>query len=96
MSLDPKYNTRRSESVMKTLENLDELDQVAMAAGHGYSQIGLEHNAGWVEVQIDEANARPSYDLRFIRTFTPEVIHAMLYELSVSRKLAADLQKTLD
>lgn len=95
MSLDPKYNKRRSAKVSETLKNLDELDQIAIAAGHGHSQIGREHNAGWVEVQLDEANTRPSYDLRFIRTFTPEVVHSMLYELSLARKLAADLQKTL-
>lgn len=95
MSLDPKYNKQRSAQVIEALKDLDALDQVAAAAGHGYAELGLELNADWVEVQIDEANNRPSYDLRFIRTFTPEVVHAMLYELNESRKLAASLEKTL-
>lgn len=90
MSLDPRFNTHHSDEVLEVLKNLDDLEQVAAAAGHGYSR-DAEHNAGWVELSIDPENVRPSYDLNYIRTFSPDLIAALLFELSEARKALAQV-----
>lgn len=89
MSLDPKFNQHHEPEVLKELEDLDRLEQIAAAAGHGYAAVGLKHNAGWVQVEIDPKNARPSYDRLHIETFSPDLIQAMLFELSELRKQVA-------
>lgn len=89
MSLDPKFNQHHAPEVFKELEDLDRLEQIAAAAGHGYAAVGLKHNAGWVQVEIDPKNVRPSYDRLHIETFSPELIQAMLFELSELRKQVA-------
>jgi hypothetical protein len=89
MSLDPKYNKHHAPEILEELQNLDRLDAIATAAGHGYASVGLKHNAGWVEVEIDPKNVRPSYDRLHIETFSPELIQAMLFELSELRKQVA-------
>jgi len=90
MSLEPRYQNHTPETVA-VIRNLEDLEQIAAAAGHGYAQIGLTHNAGWTEVAIDPENVRPSYDLVHIKTFSPDVIAAILFELSESRKKLAEL-----
>ncbi len=96
MSLEARYNQHHSAEVIARLQNLDELEQVAAAAGHGYSQVGLQHNAGWVEVSIAENNVRPSYDLRYIRTFSPDLVKALLFDLSETRKKLAELESIVE
>lgn len=92
MSLEPRYNQHHSQKTLDKLKNLDSLEQVAAAAGHGYGHIGLNLNlnAGWTEVQFGEDNVRPSYDLNHIYTFSPDLIQAMLFELSELRKAVAE------
>lgn len=94
MSLEPRYQ-HHSEQTIKTISNLEELESIATAAGHGYAQLGLELNAGWTEVAIDPANTRPNYDLRHISTFSPAVIQALLFELNESRKKLAELNESI-
>jgi hypothetical protein len=86
MSLDPQYNQHHDAEVLEELQDLDRLEQIATAAGHGYAAVGITHNAGWVQVEIDPQNVRPSYDLLHIETFSPDLIKAMLFELSELRK----------
>lgn len=63
---------------------LDEDDAMARCAGHGCGRLH-EHNAGWVEVDLpDEHNARPSYEMRFIRTHSPERV---LREVEAKRRV---------
>lgn len=87
-SLEPRYNQNID---LTQLSNLDDLNQVAAAAGHGYAELNRKYNAGWVNVTLDKDNKRPSYDMNFIATFSPELVHAMLYELSEARKTIANL-----
>jgi hypothetical protein len=94
MSLEARYQ-HHSQKTVDTISNLDNLEQVATAAGHGYAELGLEHNAGWVQVEIDPKNVRPSYDVRFIRTFSPQVIKALLFELSESRQKLSELGESV-
>ena len=84
MSLDPRFNKHHSVKTVEVLQNLDSLESVAAAAGHGYMRRDL--NAGWTQVEFDDENVRPTYDLRYIRTFSPQVVQALLFELSESRK----------
>lgn len=90
MSLEARYNQNHDPEILAKLVNLDDLEQIAAAAGHGYATLGLKHNAGWVEVQVDEENCRPSYDLTHIATFSPDLIRALLFELSEARKALAE------
>lgn len=90
MSLEPRYNTHHSAEVLERLKNLDDLEQIATAAGHGYGY-DRDFNAGWVELEIASDNSRPSYDLSHIKTFSPELIKALLFELSEARKALAKL-----
>lgn len=94
MSLEARYQ-HHSQKTVDAISNLENLESIATAAGHGYSAIGLTHNAGWVEVEIDPKNVRPSYDLSFIRTFSPQVIKALLFELSESRQKLAELGESV-
>lgn len=89
MSLDPKYNKNHAPEILDELQDLDRLEQIAAAAGHGYANVGVEHNAGWTQVEIASENVRPSYDLYHIKTFSPELIRALLFELSELRKSSA-------
>lgn len=93
MSLDPRFNKHHSEKVIAKLRNLDSLEQVAAAAGHGYAALGLDLNAGWTQVAFDEENVRPSYDLNHIHTFSPALVQALLFELSESRKALTEARK---
>lgn len=55
---------------------INEDEQMATAAGHGCGYLH-EHNGGWVEVALPEShNARPTYEMRFIRTISPERVLA--------------------
>lgn len=94
MSLETRYQNHSQETV-DLIQNLDELDSIATAAGHGYSQLGLTFNAGWVEVEIDPENTRPRYDMSHIRTFSPDTMQALIYELSESRKRLAELGESI-
>lgn len=94
MSLEPRYQ-HHSQKTLDTIADLDRLEQVAAAAGHGYSRVGLDHNAGWTQVSIDPKNVRPNYDLRHIAAFSPDVIQALLFELSESRKKLAELGESI-
>src|SRR3569623_604291 len=54
------------------VDGFDEHETVALMAGHGWGYLH-EHNAGWLEVVLhDDHNARPYYDINFIREFSPE------------------------
>lgn len=92
MSLDPKYNKHHAPAVLTQLEDLDALEQIATAAGHGYAELNPVLNAGWVDVTIAEENVRPNYDIRHIKTFSPELMRALLFELSEARKKIADYE----
>jgi hypothetical protein len=94
MSLEARYQ-HHSANTVATISNLDRLEQIAAAAGHGYSQIGLDLNAGWTEIAIAPENVRPSYDLNYIKTFSPEVLAALLFELNESRNKLAELGATI-
>jgi hypothetical protein len=94
MSLEPRYQ-HHSQKTLDTIADLDRLEQVAAAAGHGYARILVEHNAGWTEVAIAPENSRPNYDLRHIAAFSPDVIQALLFELSESRKKLAELGESI-
>ena len=90
MSLEARYNQNHAPEILEKLKNLDDLEQIATAAGHGYAALGLKHNADWVQVEIDPENCRPGYDLAHIRTFSPDLIRALLFELSEARKALAE------
>jgi hypothetical protein len=63
---------------------LAEDENTARAAGHGCGYIH-EHNAGWVEVSLPgEHNARPSYELRFIKRYDPARV---LREIEAKRRI---------
>lgn len=94
MSLHPRYQ-HHSPSTMATLENLAVLDSTASAAGHGYAEINPDLNLGWVDVTIDEKNVRPTYDARHIRTFSPELVKALLFELNERRQAQVEAKKAL-
>lgn len=67
------------------------LAQIATAAGHGDGHILTNHNAEWVQIEFDERNTRPNYDLRFIKTFSPHMVLNMLSEIKTLQQKVADL-----
>jgi hypothetical protein len=94
MSLEPRYQ-HHSQKTLDLTADLERLENVATAAGHGYARVGLELNAGWTEVAVAPENVRPNYDLRHIKTFSPQVVKALLFELSESRKKLAELGESI-
>jgi hypothetical protein len=74
--------------------SIDDLYQVAEAAGHGDGLIGRKYNAGWVDIELIGENVRPSYDLNFIQTFSPDFVQELLTELKKAREEIADLKAT--
>lgn len=66
-----------SDLVSGVLIRLDELEQCATAAGHGFGHLGLGSllnlNAGWTQLDLTD-NVRPTYDQRFVREFGPEAV----------------------
>lgn len=70
--------------------NIDDLYQVAEAAGHGDGLVGREYNAGWVDVEFANHNTRPGYDRNFIETFSPEFVQELLTELKKARTELAE------
>jgi len=89
-ALDPQFNQHHDAESIAKLQNLEQLHSIAAAAGHSTALIGKEYNAGWVDIEIAEDNVRPTYDRRFITTFSPDLIKAMLFELSELRKQTAN------
>jgi hypothetical protein len=66
---------------------LDDDEQTARAAGHGCGYLH-EHNADWVEVALpSEHNARPSYELRFIKRNSPARV---LAEVDAKRRIVEE------
>lgn len=92
MSLEPRYQ-HHSDKTLAKLRNLDSLEQVAAAAGHGYAQLNPKLNLEWVDVEFDPENVRPSYDANHIQTFSPDLVQALLFELSESRKALEGARK---
>lgn len=70
--------------------NIDDLYQVAEAAGHGDGLVGREYNAGWVDVELTGVNTRPGYDMNFIQTFSPDFVQELLTELKAARAELAE------
>lgn len=95
MSLEARYQHHDSE-VIEEIQNLDRLEQIATAAGHGYAVLNPQLNTGWVHLEIDEANVRPSYDRHHIMTFSPDLVKALLFELSESRTALAGARSLLE
>jgi hypothetical protein len=64
---------------------LDDEEQCAIAAGHGYGHLPLnaELNAGWTCLDNRE-NVRLSYDVNFLKRFSPKRIQD---EIAVKRKI---------
>lgn len=66
--------------VSALLTRLEQLEQIATAAGHGFGHLGLRSqlnlNAGWTRLDLTD-NVRPTYDQHFLRTFDPESIKAL-------------------
>lgn len=59
-------------------------EAVARSAGHGCGYLH-EHNGGWVEVELPgKHNARPGYELRYIRNFNPARV---LAECAAKRRI---------
>lgn len=50
-------------------------ENTAACAGHGNGLVFHDWNAEWVQVELPD-NARPIYDVRHIRTFSPERVLA--------------------
>jgi hypothetical protein len=73
--------------------SIDDLYQVAEAAGHGDGLVGREYNAGWVDIELTGVNVRPGYDMNFIKTFSPEFVQELLTEL---KKTKAELAEYKD
>jgi hypothetical protein len=60
--------------------SLQELQQIAEAAGHGHGHRGIGHQPDpWFSL---DDNCRPSYDLLFIRTFTPRFTRELVDRLA--------------
>lgn len=58
------------------LARIDDDENMARCAGHGCGYLH-EHNAGWVEIDLPaEHNARPSYEMWFIKTMNPDRVLA--------------------
>ena len=70
--------------------SIDDLYQVAEAAGHGDGLIGRKYNAGWVDIEFTGKNTRPAYDLNFISTFSPEFVQELLTELKRTKEELAE------
>lgn len=70
--------------------NIDDLYQVAEAAGHGDGLVGRKYNAGWVDVELIGVNVRPGYDMNFIQTFSPDFVQELLTELKAARAELAE------
>lgn len=64
----------------KTDSQLNDLKQVAIAAGHGDGRVFTDHNAGWVQVELPN-NVRPGYDINFIHTFNPDFVQELIDEI---------------
>lgn len=73
--------------------NIDDLYQVAEAAGHGDGLIGRKYNAGWVDVELIGVNVRSGYDMNFIQTFSPDFVKELLTDL---KKAKAELAEYKD
>lgn len=73
----------------KTDSQLEDLKQVAIAAGHGDGRVFTNHNAGWVQVELPN-NVRPSYDLNFIKTFNPDYVEELINEILELRAKVAE------
>lgn len=73
--------------------SIDDLYQVAEAAGHGDGLVGREYSAGWVDVEFAGHNTRPGYDRNFISTFSPDFVQELLTEL---KKTKAELAEYKD
>lgn len=63
----------------------------AKSAGHGFGHRSLfeERNAGWTDLDLSD-NCRPSYDVRFLKVFSPERV---LAEVAATRALIAALRQ---
>lgn len=70
--------------------NIDDLYQVAEAAGHGDGLVGRKYNAGWVDIEFIGVNVRPGYDLNFIETFSPDFVQELLTELKATKTELAE------
>jgi hypothetical protein len=80
-----------TEQIKETSKgSVEDLYQVAEAAGHGDGLIGREYSAGWVDVEFAGYNTRPSYDRNFIETFSPEFVQELLTELKAARAELAE------
>lgn len=66
--------------------SIDDLYQVAEAAGHGDGLVGREYSAGWVDVEFAGYNTRPGYDRNFISTFSPDFVQELLTELKNTKE----------
>jgi hypothetical protein len=73
--------------------NIDDLYQVAEAAGHGDGRVGRKYNAGWVDIEFIGVNVRPGYDMNFIEIFSPEFVQELLTDL---KKTKAELVEYKD
>jgi len=82
-----------SDVVSRLLAKLDEVEQCATAAGHGFGHLGLGSllnlNAGWTKLDLAD-NVRPNYDQRFVRMIDPD---AVLRLCQAHRDLVAEWQK---
>lgn len=69
-----------TEQERKTDSQINDLKQVAIAAGHGDGRVFTNHNAGWVQVELPN-NSRPSYDLNYFKVFNPDFVESLLDEI---------------
>lgn len=76
--------------------NIDDLYQVAEAAGHGDGLVGRKYNAGWVDVELTGVNVRPGYDMNFIQTFSPDFVQELLTELKAARTELAEYKDSAE
>jgi hypothetical protein len=67
--------------------NVENLVQVATAAGHGHGHRPLrEGPKPWYDL---DDNVRPSYDIHFIQTFNPRVVMHLLDRLTAAEDTLA-------
>lgn len=57
------------------LARIDDDENTARCAGHGNGLVFHDWNAEWVQVELPD-NARPTYDVRHIRTFSPDRVRS--------------------
>lgn len=67
--------------------NLDTIEQVAVAAGHGHTRPVGHGPSPWYDLTD---NVRPSYDIHFIQTFNPDVVEHLIHRLRAAEDTLAE------